>query len=230
MQHQPVQPEWIGKNEAAERLNLSTRAVLDAASKGKIRSEKQRDTKTRQMAVMLNAADVERYAYEREHPEESQPVAPGHTFAMVARTLNRGIPVPMIRASDERGKLGLSHETEHYRIKEWTKPGPDCEFHKFKVDGPGNHDYLYIALEESCGPQLLQGLEAAYQAGLNAAGVVKQSWVTVDQAESITGLPASVIRNLIEAQQLKAIDCGPRPGGKYRIKRSDLDALEGMNQ
>lgn len=167
MQPQPVQPEWIGKNEAAERLNLSTRAVLDAASKGKIRSEKQRDTKTRQMAVMLNAADVERYAYERDHPEESAPIS-----VVPARRLPGG---------------SNSQSAEE----------------------------LY---------------QAMYMAELLQRHRVQVPWLNLSEAADYSGLPKSTIEKLIHAQQLKAIDCGPRPGGKYRIKRSDLDALEGMNQ
>lgn len=234
MQQQASQPEWINKTEAAERLKMSTRAVLDIASKGKIISKRERDPKTRQLAVVLNAADVERYAYEREHPEEqeirTQSLVMGQLHREAQGVMSSSMHVlAAIRASDARGKLGPDHETEHYRIKEWTKPGPDSQFHKFKVDGPGNHDYLYIALEESCGPQLILGLEKAYQAGLIASEERKQQWVTVDQAASITGLPASTIKALIEVDAvLKAIDCGPRPGGRYRIKRSELDEINGQ--
>lgn len=231
-----AETEWIDKWEASKRLNLGHRAVLDAAAKGKIRSMKGKGSKGPQLSMLFHAGDVERYAYEREHPEENakgiltnfpMPEPLRYETRLMEMTLANGLT---IRASDARGKLGLDHETEHYRIKEWTKPGPDCQFHKFKVDGPGNHDYLYVALEESCGPQLILGLEKAYQAGLNAAGGGKQQWVTAEQAASITGLPASVLAGLIKSAALKAIDCGPRPGGRYRIKRSDLDALEGMEQ
>lgn len=159
--------EWINKNEAAERLKLSTRAVLDAASKGKIRSEKQRDTKTRQLAVMLNAADVERYAYEREHPEESQ--------------ANSAVPARRM---------------------------------------PGGSDRLVPA-----GSSIMMDW-----IDLNVKPKHLHPWLTIQEASDYSGLPKSTIEKLIHAGQLKAIDCGPRPGGKYRIKRIDLDALEGMNQ
>ena len=58
---------------------------------------------------------------------------------------------------------------------------------------------------------------------------LSRPWLTLGEAAEYSGLPKSVILTLIEASQLKAIDCGPRPGGRYRVKRSDLDALEGMN-
>lgn len=51
-------------------------------------------------------------------------------------------------------------------------------------------------------------------------------WITIDEAAEISGLPASTIKGLIELTQLPAIDCGPRPGGRWRIKRSDLEKLE----
>lgn len=54
-------------------------------------------------------------------------------------------------------------------------------------------------------------------------------WLTLGEAAEYSGLPKSTLQALIDASQLKAIDCGPRPGGRYRIKRVDLDGLEGMN-
>lgn len=52
-------------------------------------------------------------------------------------------------------------------------------------------------------------------------------WLTVAEAAGYTGLPKSMIEYLIAVRSLSALDCGPRPGGKYRIKRTDLDAIEG---
>jgi len=52
-------------------------------------------------------------------------------------------------------------------------------------------------------------------------------WLTVDQAAKVCGLPASIIQKLVESGKLPALDCGPRPGGRWRVKRTDLDALEG---
>src|SRR5262249_20343039 len=52
-------------------------------------------------------------------------------------------------------------------------------------------------------------------------------WLTVAEAAVFTGLPESAILKLIAAGMLKAIDCGPRPGGRYRMRPIDLDQLEG---
>jgi excisionase family DNA binding protein len=52
-------------------------------------------------------------------------------------------------------------------------------------------------------------------------------WLTLAEAAEYSGLPVSTIRNLIDASRLPHLDVGPRPGGRWRVKRSDLDALEG---
>ena len=52
-------------------------------------------------------------------------------------------------------------------------------------------------------------------------------WLTINEAAEYSGLPASTVRALIDAGQLPSLDCGPRPGGRYRVKRADLDSIEG---
>lgn len=52
-------------------------------------------------------------------------------------------------------------------------------------------------------------------------------WVTIADAAEASGLPASVILRLIEAGRLGAIDCGPRPGGRWRVRRADLATVVG---
>jgi len=52
-------------------------------------------------------------------------------------------------------------------------------------------------------------------------------WLTIEESAAYLGLPASIIQKLVESGKLPALDCGPRPGGRWRVKRSDLDALEG---
>ena len=51
-------------------------------------------------------------------------------------------------------------------------------------------------------------------------------WVTIAQASALSGLPASVLLHLIGDGRLGAIDCGPRPGGRYRVRRVDLERIE----
>lgn len=57
--------------------------------------------------------------------------------------------------------------------------------------------------------------------------VSPKPWITISEAADYTGLPASILAKLVESGALPAIDCGPRVGGKWRIKRTDLDKLEG---
>lgn len=52
-------------------------------------------------------------------------------------------------------------------------------------------------------------------------------WVTIAQAAEYTGLPASTITRLIDAGKLKALDVGVRPGGHWRVRKADLEAIEG---
>jgi hypothetical protein len=52
-------------------------------------------------------------------------------------------------------------------------------------------------------------------------------WLDIAQASQYSGLPAAAIRDLIRRGKLRALDVGVRPGGRYRVKLSDLSALEG---
>ena len=63
------------------------------------------------------------------------------------------------------------------------------------------------------------------------APVERKPWLTVAEAAEYCGLPESMIRVLLEdATQLKGIDCGPRPGGKWRIRKVDLDRFNAAQQ
>jgi excisionase family DNA binding protein len=52
-------------------------------------------------------------------------------------------------------------------------------------------------------------------------------WLDLAQASEYSGLPEKAIRDLIRRGKLRALDVGVRPGGRYRIARRDLDAIEG---
>lgn len=56
---------------------------------------------------------------------------------------------------------------------------------------------------------------------------VLKLWLTLEQAEDYSGLPASVLLMLIHYGDLRARDVGVRPGGRWRVRKVDLDALEG---
>ena len=59
------------------------------------------------------------------------------------------------------------------------------------------------------------------------APALPRLWLTLDEAADYSGLPASVLHRLIAGGQLPALDVGVRPGGRYRVRRADLDEIEG---
>jgi len=50
-------------------------------------------------------------------------------------------------------------------------------------------------------------------------------WLTLPEASLYTGLPESTLRKLLAGGQLRGLDTGPRLGGRWRIKRTDLDSI-----
>jgi excisionase family DNA binding protein len=52
-------------------------------------------------------------------------------------------------------------------------------------------------------------------------------WLTLAEAAKYSGLPASILHAMIDAGELAAIDVGVRPGGHWRVRRFDVDAIEG---
>lgn len=85
------QTEWINKTEAAAQLKISERTVLQLASSGKIISKKERNPGSNQTAVQFNAADVERYGFERDNPKEK----PIMQASQSLQTIPASIAVPL---------------------------------------------------------------------------------------------------------------------------------------
>jgi len=56
------------------------------------------------------------------------------------------------------------------------------------------------------------------------------AWYTVEEAALYTRLPASFLLQLIQASKLPAFDVGVRPGGRWRVRKQDLDALAPVPQ
>jgi excisionase family DNA binding protein len=52
-------------------------------------------------------------------------------------------------------------------------------------------------------------------------------WLTLAEAAEYSGLPESFLHSMIDQGALAALDVGVRPGGRYRVRRSDLDQIEG---
>jgi excisionase family DNA binding protein len=59
------------------------------------------------------------------------------------------------------------------------------------------------------------------------AGANHRPWLTLFQAEDYTGLPETFLQSLIDHGTLPALNVGIRPGGRWRVKRTDLDAIAG---
>lgn len=51
-------------------------------------------------------------------------------------------------------------------------------------------------------------------------------WLKLAEAVAYSGLPASSLLEMIETGELKGRDVGVRPGGRWRIRRLALDAIE----
>jgi excisionase family DNA binding protein len=52
-------------------------------------------------------------------------------------------------------------------------------------------------------------------------------WLTILQASEYSGLPASILLRFVESGRLPALDVGVRPGGHWRVRQIDVDAIEG---
>jgi len=99
---------------------------------------------------------------------------------------------------------------------------------KDPVSGRKQWVYLLADIERWRMEALKEKLPAAIGApGARSlpAAVPDCQWLTIDQAEAYTGLPASYLQQLIQKRQLKARDVGVRPGGRWRVARVALDKL-----
>ena len=63
-----------------------------------------------------------------------------------------------------------------------------------------------------------------------AAPSALSAWLTLDEAADYIGLPSTFLLQGITAGKLPALDVGVRAGGRWRLKRTDLDAIEGVIQ
>jgi excisionase family DNA binding protein len=53
-------------------------------------------------------------------------------------------------------------------------------------------------------------------------------WLTLAEASAHSGLSARLLYRLISEGRLPALDEGTRGAGRWRVRRADLDALEGV--
>ena len=168
-----LQLEWIRKDEAAKRLKVSTRSVLSMAAAGKIQRKPERDPATNQTVMLLHAGDIERIAFEREHPEPAQAL--------------QAIAPQALQAPRTNGHIAIQ---------------------RYKGDGE-------------------QGLLAMLAAHAAQPAQVIRPWLTLSEAAEYCGLPEMFLLGLIDNGKLPALNVGVRAGGRYRVKRGDLDAIAG---
>jgi excisionase family DNA binding protein len=69
-------------------------------------------------------------------------------------------------------------------------------------------------------------MDADWNASMAGVG---RLWLTLAEAAEYSGLPASHLLELIGERVLKARDVGVRPGGRLRVRRLDIDAIEGVD-
>jgi len=156
--------EWISKEEAGVRLNLSTRRVLELAKDGRLQSAKVTDPKIGQQVVRIQAESVERYL---------------DALQMM--------PDPEVRGGHAEGTL----------IR------------------PRAERTLSALLD------LLRDSHAD-----RTRKEIMRLWLTLEEAEDYSGLPATLLLVWIKSGKLPAMDVGVRRGGRWRIRRVDLEGVE----
>ena len=135
--------------------------------------------------------------------------------------------------------LGLSVR----RLMEISESGKRIK--RYKIEDPETHRevvmFRRVDVEELkrvwtpapivAGPKLLGAGNAAAAAPVlppaPPSGDTSLPWLTLDQAATYTGLPAAVLLHLVKGRRLRALDVGVREGGRYRVRRTDLDQIEG---
>lgn len=79
------------------------------------------------------------------------------------------------------------------------------------------------AIPREIKPKLLAGPSAPI-----APVAHTRAWLNLAEAEEYTGLPETFLLARIDAGILPALNVGVRAGGRWRVKRADLDAIGGV--
>jgi len=87
-------------------------------------------------------------------------------------------------------------------------------------------DQTLAVLQSSRSGAALQQLNAA-SGIVPTLSEIPRAWLTAAEAAGYSGLPESFLVELVKRGKLAALDVGIRPGGRWRIARRELDALEG---
>jgi len=168
---------FISKEEAGERLQLSTRRVLDLAKQGKIQSTRVIDPSLGKPVVRIHAGSVERYLDIRQaHQSGHPPVLPAEPETPAIS----GIVTP--RRSARR---------RHAESNAW-----------LTERAAGNYpEWHHIPL-----------------------------WLDLRQASAYSGLPAGILKRFVLSGELPALNVGVRRGGRWRIRRIDLEQFEAASK
>lgn len=73
--------------------------------------------------------------------------------------------------------------------------------------------------------QVIRYLAAIARPALSAPSA--RLWLTISESAAYSGLPAAVIVDFIGKGKLTAMDVGRRRGGRWRIRRMDLESFAG---
>jgi hypothetical protein len=76
-------------------------------------------------------------------------------------------------------------------------------------------------------PRASQSLNSQLSVRSALPATLARLWLTLGEAEDYSGLPASILYRMIHAGALPTIDVGIRRGGRWRVRRVDLDGIEG---
>jgi excisionase family DNA binding protein len=159
-----AQVEWLSREDAAKRLNLSERRVAELAKEGRLKRRFARGTRGARV-IEVDAGSVERFATDVQagiRPERSAPM----------RALAR-------------------------------------------IKGDGGESLVRLA--RAIAPK-------APRAPLAPGG--SALFMTIDETAEYSGIPRSVLTQWIKAGRLQALDVGPRPGGRWRVRREAVNALD----
>ncbi len=176
---------WLTKQQAAERLNLSTSRVFALGEAGTIKTQRLKSPTSGQFVAIFHAGDIERVIFERENPDK---------VSKLPAKLDKPEVDPLTELFQKTGLMGVRGLP--------------------RIERPTTAD-------------IARNIEAWVDRPLKPP----TPWITVVEAAEYSGLPVSVIERLIKSATLPAIDCLnaiPRTAGRWRVKRSDLDALEGQ--
>lgn len=197
---------WIDKRTAATRLGRSWRRVLDLAKAGEFKSKRERDPVTNQQVVLIHSGSLERYIDSLKpsidddlHPPSAEALAEIPFTPTVEIDAQEGEAMKQLCAGVVPDNIAALSPIMRIEAFKLRKLATE-------IAADGEAEKKRAHLERLARPTV---------------------WLTLDECAEVTGLPASLVHSLIASGALPALDVGIRAGGKWRVKRTDLDAIQG---